>query len=111
MGAACWAWADAQQAPIMTNRNKAWTCDLSISKSPFLQSEKHSTEFRSISGRRLAALQCRDCVLPLSHDPMSSAKREVEQLLNDLPDNCSVEDIQYIFTFSTRCDRGLKTHA
>lgn len=38
---------------------------------------------------------------------MSTAKRDVEQLLNKLPDNCSVEDIQYHLYVLDKVRRGL----
>ena len=34
-------------------------------------------------------------MLCLSKTPMSAAKQDVEVLLNKLPDDCSLEDIQY----------------
>jgi hypothetical protein len=39
---------------------------------------------------------------------MSSAKRDVEQLLNKLPDSCSVEDIQYHLYVLDKVRRGLE---
>jgi hypothetical protein len=36
---------------------------------------------------------------------MSHAKQQVESLLHKLPENCSLEDIDTMF--STRCGRGL----
>lgn len=39
---------------------------------------------------------------------MSTAKEDVEQLLNKLPDNCSVEDIQYHLYVLDKVRRGLE---
>ena len=39
---------------------------------------------------------------------MSNAKQEVEQLLNNLPDDCSVEDIQYHLYVLDKVRRGLE---
>jgi hypothetical protein len=39
---------------------------------------------------------------------MSSAKHDVEQLLNKLPENCSVEDIQYHLYVLDKVRRGLE---
>jgi len=39
---------------------------------------------------------------------MSSAKQDVESLLNRLPDNVSVEDIQYHFYVLDKVRRGLE---
>ena len=39
---------------------------------------------------------------------MSTAKREVELLLNKLPDNCSVEDIQYHLYVLDKVQRGVE---
>ena len=39
---------------------------------------------------------------------MSNAKQEVEQLLNKLPDDCSVEDIQYHLYVLDKVRRGLE---
>ena len=39
---------------------------------------------------------------------MSTAKRDVEQLLNKLPDDCSVEDIQYHLYVLDKVRRGLE---
>jgi len=38
---------------------------------------------------------------------MSSAKQDVASLLNKLPDNCSVEDIQYHLYVLDKVRRGL----
>ena len=38
---------------------------------------------------------------------MSTAKHDVELLLNKLPDNCSVEDIQYHLYVLDKVRRGL----
>jgi predicted transcriptional regulator len=38
---------------------------------------------------------------------MSTAKRDLEQLLHKLPDNCSVEDIQYQLYVLDKVRRGL----
>lgn len=38
---------------------------------------------------------------------MSTAKQEVEQLLHKLPENCSVEDIQYHLYVLEKVRRGL----
>jgi len=38
---------------------------------------------------------------------MSTAKQDVEQLLNKLPDDCSVEDIQYHLYVLDKVRRGL----
>jgi hypothetical protein len=40
---------------------------------------------------------------------MSSAKEEVELLLDKLPDNCSLEDIQYHLYVIEKVKHGLKT--
>jgi hypothetical protein len=39
---------------------------------------------------------------------MSTAKHDVEQLLNKLPDDCSVEDIQYHLYVLDKVRRGLE---
>jgi hypothetical protein len=39
---------------------------------------------------------------------MSSAKEEVESLLNKLPDNCSLEDIQYHLYVIEKVKHGLE---
>ena len=39
---------------------------------------------------------------------MSTAKQDVEQLLNKLPDDCSVEDIQYHLYVLDKVRRGLE---
>lgn len=39
---------------------------------------------------------------------MSTAKYDVEQLLNKLPDDCSVEDIQYHLYVLDKVRRGLE---
>jgi hypothetical protein len=39
---------------------------------------------------------------------MSTAKEDVELLLNKLPDNCSVEDIQYHLYVLDKVRRGLE---
>jgi hypothetical protein len=39
---------------------------------------------------------------------MSNAKQDVELLLNKLPDNCSVEDIQYHLYVLDKVRRGLE---
>jgi hypothetical protein len=39
---------------------------------------------------------------------MSTAKQDVEFLLNKLPDNCSVEDIQYHLYVLDKVRRGLE---
>ena len=39
---------------------------------------------------------------------MSTAKHDVELLLNKLPDDCSVEDIQYHFYVLDKVRRGLE---
>ena len=39
---------------------------------------------------------------------MSTAKQDVEQLLNKLPDDCSVEDIQYHLYVLGKVRRGLE---
>lgn len=39
---------------------------------------------------------------------MNTAKRDVEQLLNKLPDDCSVEDIQYHLYVLDKVRRGLE---
>jgi hypothetical protein len=39
---------------------------------------------------------------------MSTPKQDVEQLLNNLPDVCSVEDIQYHLYVLDRVRRGLE---
>ena len=39
---------------------------------------------------------------------MKTAKRDVEQLLNKLPDDCSVEDIQYHLYVLDKVRRGLE---
>jgi hypothetical protein len=39
---------------------------------------------------------------------MSNAKQEVEQLLNKLPDDCSVEDIQYHLYVLDKVRRGFE---
>ena len=40
--------------------------------------------------------------------PMSTAKRDVESLLSKLPDNSSVEDIQYHLYVLDKVRRGLE---
>jgi len=40
--------------------------------------------------------------------PMSTAKQDVEHLLNKLPDNASVEDIQYHLYVLDKVRRGLE---
>jgi hypothetical protein len=44
----------------------------------------------------------------LRRGSMSNAKQEVEQLLNKLPDDCSVEDIQYHLYVLDKVRRGLE---
>jgi predicted transcriptional regulator len=39
---------------------------------------------------------------------MNSAKQEVNKLLSRLPDNCSLEDIQYHLYVLQKIERGLK---
>ncbi len=39
---------------------------------------------------------------------MSTAKQDVERLLNKLPDDCSVEDIQYHLYVLDKIRRGLE---
>jgi hypothetical protein len=39
---------------------------------------------------------------------MNNVKQEVEQLLNKLPDDCSVEDIQYHLYVLDKVRRGLE---
>ncbi len=39
---------------------------------------------------------------------MSTSKHDVEMLLNKLPDNCSVEDIQYHLYVLDKVRRGLE---
>ena len=39
---------------------------------------------------------------------MKTAKQDVEQLLNKLPDDCSVEDIQYHLYVLDKVRRGLE---
>ena len=47
-------------------------------------------------------------MLFLSAGAMSSAKQDVESLLNRLPDNVSVEDIQYHLYVLDKVRRGLE---
>lgn len=44
----------------------------------------------------------------LRRGSMSNVKQEVEQLLNKLPDDCSVEDIQYHLYALAKVRRGLE---
>ena len=44
----------------------------------------------------------------LSSTVMSTAKQDVEFLLNKLPDDCSVEDIQYHLYVLDKVRRGLE---
>jgi len=44
----------------------------------------------------------------LNREIMSTAKHDVEQLLNKLPDDCSVEDIQYHLYVLDKVRRGLE---
>jgi len=39
---------------------------------------------------------------------MQTAKQEVSELLNRLPDDCSLEDIQYHLHVLQKIERGLK---
>jgi len=39
---------------------------------------------------------------------MQTAKQEVSKLLTQLPDNCSLEDIQYHLYVLQKIERGLK---
>lgn len=39
---------------------------------------------------------------------MSTAKQDVEQLLNKLPDDCTVEDVQYHLYVLDKVRRGLE---
>ncbi|MEW6701122.1 MAG: hypothetical protein AB1298_00240 [Bacteroidota bacterium] len=39
---------------------------------------------------------------------MQTAKREVSELLNRMPDDCSLEDIQYHLYVLQKIERGLK---
>jgi hypothetical protein len=39
---------------------------------------------------------------------MSTAKHDVEELLNKLPENCTVEDIQYHLYVLSKVRRGLE---
>jgi len=49
-----------------------------------------------------------DLVLCLTRELMSTGKHDVEMLLNKLPDNCSVEDIQYHLYVFDKVKRGLE---
>jgi hypothetical protein len=43
---------------------------------------------------------------------MTNTKQQVELLLHKLPENCSLEDIQYhLYMFWTRCDMGWRMRA
>jgi hypothetical protein len=44
----------------------------------------------------------------LRRGAMSNVKQEVEQLLNKLPDDCSVEDVQYHLYVLDKVRRGLE---
>ncbi len=44
----------------------------------------------------------------MAGEPMSTAKEDVELLLNRLPDNCSLEDIQYHLYVLEKVRRGLR---
>jgi hypothetical protein len=49
-----------------------------------------------------------DCVLSYAVEKaMSNAKQQVESLLQNLPENCSLEDIQYHFYVLEKVRRGL----
>jgi hypothetical protein len=48
------------------------------------------------------------CYAYMSENRMSTAKQDVEQLLNKLPDDCSVEDIQYHLYVLDKVRRGLE---
>lgn len=39
---------------------------------------------------------------------MQTAKQEVSDLLNRLPDNCTLEDVQYHLYLLQKIERGLK---
>lgn len=39
--------------------------------------------------------------------PMSAAKEEVQNLLNNLPDDCTLEDVQYHLYVLEKIKRGL----
>lgn len=39
---------------------------------------------------------------------MSAAKQEVQALLNNLPDDCSLEDVQYHLYVIEKVQRGIK---
>lgn len=39
---------------------------------------------------------------------MSAAKKEIQALLNNLPDDCSLEDIQYHLYVIEKVQRGIK---
>ena len=41
-------------------------------------------------------------------DPMSTAKEEVQTLLDKLPDDCSLEDIQYHLYVVEKIHRGIE---
>ena len=41
-------------------------------------------------------------------DPMSTAKEEVQMLLDKLPDDCSLEDIQYHLYVVEKIHRGIE---
>lgn len=40
---------------------------------------------------------------------MNTAKAEVESLLNKLPDNCSIEDIQYHLYVLEKIEHGIES--
>jgi len=44
----------------------------------------------------------------LGKEKMANVKQEVEQLLNKLPDDCSVEDVQYHLYVLDKVRRGLE---
>ena len=58
------------------------------------------------AGRYFSA-KCASAML-LKRGSMSKVKQEVEQLLNKLPDDCSVEDIQYHLYVLAKVRRGLE---
>src|SRR5947209_18992739 len=47
------------------------------------------------------------CMLE-NEQPMSTAKQDIELLLNRLPDDCSIEDIQYHLYVLDKVRRGLE---
>jgi hypothetical protein len=70
----------------------------------FLRASNKNFCWRSFPKRKRADWS----VILVQEAAMSTAKQDVEQLLNRLPDDCSVEDIQYHLYVLDKVRRGLE---